>query len=305
MTYNAIDQSGRLSDSTGTVGDASVYHRESFKAVDIGAQMRLGHIDIAEGDDYIVSLVRASLKNRTTAATIVDIGSGSGVLSEYLASQFPEHKVVANDNARSNSEKANTRLACYPNASVFDAAFEYWVEPADVFISWGSHHHLPHDYIKRVHELLRPGGRFIVADEFCPEYLSEAELSGGRAWLIDGYLYTSAAEEKMFRETGTPPQSVLDREEARRNALWKWYRYVIDKAVERNDWTVAVIELQIARDDLTTGFADEHKTSPLVLETELKDAGFAILSRRHIGERKPALQSFVVYESVRSEELKE
>ena len=277
--------------------ESSIYERGEFAAIDIGAQMRLGHVDVRSGDEYIVSLVARQLEGHDRRATIVDIGSGSGVLSEMLARALPNHRVVANDPAAGNFQRARARLAPYRNASVFEQPFEVWNEPADVFISWGTHHHLAHDYLAQIRRLMRPGGRLIVGDEFCPEYLSRAELEEGRAWLVGGYLFTSEDEEQAFRRTGELPLAVRNREEARRQALWAWYRFVIDEAVKLRDWQVAMVELQIARDDFATDFADEHKTSPLLLETELRNSGFEILSRKAIGDRPPELQSFVVYEA--------
>jgi SAM-dependent methyltransferase len=285
--------------SSETVENAdSVYDRGEFAKLDIGARMRNGHIDVADGDARIVETVRTLLADRREPATIVDIGSGSGVLCELLAKALPNHNVVANETAGSNIAHARARLAKFPNARVFGVSFDQWVEPADVFISWGSHHHMPHNYLHKIRELLKPGGRFIVGDEFCPEYLTPAELSAGTAWIVDGYLFTSKDEERAYREKGAPPASVLQREEARRKALWTWYRYVIDQAVEQREWEVATLELQIARDDLVTAFADEHKTSPLLLETEMRAAGLEVLSKVCLGDREAALQSFVIYEAV-------
>jgi SAM-dependent methyltransferase len=270
------------------------------EGLDIGVQMRAGHVDIADGDDVVVEMVRRTLAAREEdagPATIVDIGSGSGVLSERLAAEVPGHRIIANDTSRGSIRRAAARLGRYPLASVFDRSFLEWDQPADVFISWGSHHHFPHSYLRQIAALLSEDGRLIIGDEFCPEYLEAGELASGRAWLIDGYLFTSEEEERAYRSDGTLPPSVARREEARRRKLWAWYRFVIDQAVARGDWTVALLELQIARDDLMTGFEDEHKTSPLLLETELADAGFRIVDKQRIGDREPELQSFVVYEA--------
>lgn len=278
--------------------DVSVYERKAFSEVDIGLRMRSGHVDIQEGDDLVVDMVRRLVEDLAgDQATIVDIGSGSGVLSERLATVLPNHRVVANDNASGNSTRAAARLESHPNGSVFDQSFEDWQEPADVFVSWGSHHHLPHSYLRQVASLLKPGGRLIIGDEFCPEYLAESDLAAGRAWLLDGYLFTNDEEERDYRSTGVLPATVERRETARREALWSWYRFVIDQAVARGDWMVALLELQIARDDLMTDFEEEHKTSPLLLETELKDSGFRIVDKVIIGNRSPELCSFVVYEA--------
>lgn len=278
------------------VSHGNVYE-ESFAGIDIGAKMRGGHVDVAEGDAIILDLVDARLARLKRTATIVDVGSGSGVLSELLASRFPDHQVIANDVAQSNIDHARARLSRFANAQVSACPFEHWSSPVDILISWGTHHHLPHGYLARARELLRPGGCLLIGDEFCPEYLTSAELARGKAWLVDGYLFTSPEEEQEYRRTTKVPVTVQAREEARRNALWPWYRFVIDEAIIRGDWEVACLELQIARDDLTTSFADEHKTSPMLLETELRAEGFTIVSKRVLGERPQELQSFVIYEA--------
>jgi len=276
----------------------SIYDRTALRGVDIGWQMRLGHVDIREGDEVVVEMVRDAIsRNPDQSALIVDIGSGSGVLSERLAIEFPDHRVVANDNAVGNSTRAADRLEGFSNAEVYDQSFSEWSTPTDVFISWGSHHHLPHEYLHQVLSLLPPDGRLIIGDEFCPEYLDPADLAGGKTQLIDGYLFIGEDEAERYRSDQEVPETVAGRETARREALWKWYRFVIDEAVARHDWTVALLELQIARDDLATAFESEHKTSPSLLEHELEDAGFRVLRKRVIGERSAELCSFVIYEA--------
>jgi hypothetical protein len=91
------------------------------------------------------------------------------------------------------------------------------------------------------------------------------------------------------------PQWSARLEDARRRALWTWYKFVGDYAVGKGHWPVLITELGIARDDLITDFEDEHKTSPYLLERELVLNGFRVMAKQAIGSRPAALQSFVIY----------
>ena len=85
-------------------------------------------------------------------------------------------------------------------------------------------------------------------------------------------------------------------ERRRQSALWIWYKHVIDYAMSLQNMTVVLAELEIARDDLTTDFASEHKVSPLILERDLELRGFHCLSKQAFGSDDIHLQSFFIYE---------
>lgn len=283
-----------------TAAPTNIYGDSTFRNVDVGAIMRDGHPDIAEGDQLIGDLIDRRRKDTGRPLTIMDVGSGSGVLSEQLAERFPDCRVIANDNAPSNADKARARLAALPNAEVFDRSFEEWVEPLDVVISWGTHHHMPHTYLDQVRSLLQPGGVLIIGDEFCPEYCTaedaERILSAEVLQVVDGYVMTNNDDITALRETHQLPQWSRDLEERRQRALWTWYKFVIDYALDRDCWLVALAELQITKDDMTTSFEEEHKLSPLLVERELRIAGYAQDAKHVIGDRPTELQSFYVYE---------
>lgn len=280
--------------------ETTVYGRPEFEYVDVGAIMRDGHPDIADGDEVIVDLVVAKRERAGRPLTVIDIGSGSGVLTEMLAKRLPDCRIVANDDEAALVAQAETRLADLPNASVFGKPFEEWTEPLDVIISWGTHHHMPHDYLVQSHRLLGAGGTLVVGDEFCPEYCTPADSARIRGaeviQLADGYILASPAEILAFEADGTIPEWSKELEARRRVTLWNWYKFVIDFAIERDHWLVALAELQITRDDLVTDFEDEHKISPLIVEHELKINDFHQVSKHVIGDRPPELQSFFVYE---------
>ncbi len=282
------------------IEDATVYGRAEFQDVDIGAIMREGHPDIAEGDELIVSLIAERAGNAGRPLQIMDVGAGSGVLSELLARRLPEHRVIANDVEPAVIKLAEHRLSGLPNAEIFGRPFQEWNSPLDVVISWGSHHHLPNSYLALARRLLGHDGILVIGDEFCPEYCTPddaARISAASViHVADGFVLTSAAEVSAYERDRHVPAWAQALERRRREALWTWYKYVIDYAIERDCWLVALVELQIARDDLTTGFAGEHKLSPRIVERDLELNGFAPVSRHAIGDNPPQLQSFSVYE---------
>jgi SAM-dependent methyltransferase len=277
----------------------TVYASPRFRDIDVGSLMRDGHPDVAEGDDYIVSRVQKLRADLGRPLRILDVGSGSGDLSLLLAQSLPDCEVIANDIASNPVAQARDKLAPFPRASVFDRPFEEWAEPVDVVVSWGSHHHLSHDYLTNVRQILPPEGVLFVGDEFCPEYLTPADqerlAAASTISIIDGYVFDSLADTTAYQNTGRLPTWTMQLEEARRRALWTWYKFVGDFAVEHDVWPVLIAELAIARDDLITEFEEEHKTSPYLLERELALNGFDIRDKQVFGDREPALQSFVIY----------
>lgn len=279
--------------------EQGVYSNPKFQDLDIGAVMRTGHPDIEDGDRHILDSIHRLRDSLGRPLRILDVGSGSGHLSVMLAKELPDCEVIANEVEAGPIRQARSKLAGFANATVFDRAFANWQETVDVVISWGSHHHLEHDYLRHVQEVLASDGLFIAGDELCPEYLTgfdKARLADAKSiQIVDGYIFDNAPDIEEYRSTGVVPEWNLYLEEARRKALWEWYKFVGDYAMAHGSWTVLITELEIARDDLITQFAGEHKTSPYLLERELILSGFAIMDTIAIGNREPSLQSFYVY----------
>ncbi len=284
---------------TGPDDGQGVYADPKFAHVDVGAIMRDGHPDIAQGDAFILERVRTLRARLGRPLRIIDVGSGSGDLSLQLARALPDCEVIANDIEANPVRQAQEKLRPFPHAGVHHGRFEEWPGPADAVISWGSHHHLSHDYLDHVRDVLAPDGALIIGDEFCPEYLTQDDqaflATATSITIVDGYIFTTADEVARYRGDGVLPERSARLERARREALWTWYKFVGDYAVARGHWPVLITELAIARDDLITEFDGESKTSPYLLERELELNGFAIEDKHTIGDREPALRSFVVY----------
>jgi SAM-dependent methyltransferase len=277
----------------------TVYASSLFRDIDVGSLMRTGHPDIAAGDDYIVGAIRDLRARLNRPIRIIDVGSGSGDLSLMLLRALPDATVIANDIAPNPLAQAREKLAPFPNAAISGDRFEDWSEPVDVVVSWGSHHHLSHDYLEHISDILSPEGVLIIGDEFCPEYLTEEDqkrlAAATEITVVDGYIFDDAADLAAYRAAKKVPDWSQRVEDARQRALWTWYKFVGDYAVEHDAWTVLIAELGIARDDIDTRNADEHKTSPYLLERELELNGFTVVDRTVLGDRPPHLQSFVIY----------
>jgi SAM-dependent methyltransferase len=284
-----------------TTDAAGVYADTKFRDIDIGAIMRKGHPDIEPGDDHIVDTVKRLRRELDRPLKVLDVGSGSGHLSWLLAQALEDGEIIANEISSNSIAQARAKLASFRHTRIFDRSFDDWNEPVDVFISWGTHHHLSHSYLTQVTRLLNPGGVLIVGDEMCPEYLTPADQQRLRAAttieIVDGYIFDNPGDIRAYRESGVVPEWNLRLERARQRALWEWYKFVGDFAIEREEWMVLITELQIARDDLITDFAEEHKTSPYLLQRELELNRFTILERHAVGgaDRPVSLQSFVIY----------
>ncbi|MGW9210542.1 class I SAM-dependent methyltransferase [Embleya sp. NPDC055664] len=285
---------------TTTEDATTVYGRPEFADIDIGDTMRHGHPDITDGDRLIVDLVRRRAQTLGRPLTVMDVGSGSGVVSAMLAHSLPGHRVIANEVEPRLIAQARSRLADFAGGEVFDRPFQEWKKPLDVVISWGSHHHLPNTYLDHVRTLLVDDGVLIIGDEFCPEYCDDNDAARVTTaeviHLADGLVLTSHREVAAYRADGVVPQWSRDLEAKRRRALWHWYKFVVDYAMAKDNWTVVLAELQITRDDLTTSFDEEHKLSPLIVRRDLELNGFRPLSTNVIGNRPPDLQSFYLYE---------
>ena len=102
----------------------------------------------------------------------VDLGVGTGLLSEMILSRFPLAQVEGVDFAPKMLDAARERLAMYGarmRLSAADYASAPLAGPFDAVVSALSIHHLEDQakrrLFRRIHDALRPGGIFINADQ--------------------------------------------------------------------------------------------------------------------------------------------
>ncbi len=102
----------------------------------------------------------------------VDLGVGTGLLSEMILARFPGAQIEGVDLAPKMLDAARERLATYGarlHFTLADYATAPLAEPLDAVVSALSIHHLDHEakrrLFRRIYDALRPGGVFINADQ--------------------------------------------------------------------------------------------------------------------------------------------
>jgi SAM-dependent methyltransferase len=263
-------------------------------------QMLDGHAYIRETIDALLEMLGARIGAFDRRPRVLELGCHAGITTEWILARWPEVEIVVQDEHADLIEMARDRVGA-GRVEFHVGPVETIARPVDIVVSVARHHHLPHDYLTGVRKVLAPGGVYLLAEELCPEYCAGEHAAriaqAEQLHIVGGYVLTSQADVESYRAGGQLPDHVLDLENLRRRALWRWYRFVVDHAVERGHYGTAIAELQSTHDDLITGSDAEHKFSPLIVERQFALAGFRLLSRRPIGPPDdPERQSMIVYE---------
>jgi tRNA (cmo5U34)-methyltransferase len=115
-------------------------------------------------------------------AHILDLGAGTGLLSEAILSRYPTAEIVLLDGAAEMLAQARDRLpAASITTVVGDLRDELPEGPFDAVVSALAIHHLEdqdkRDLLMRLQQALRPGGVFVNAEH----------VAGPTRWLNDNY----------------------------------------------------------------------------------------------------------------------
>lgn len=126
---------------------------------------------------------------REESIKALDLGAGTGILSEMVAREFPASEIHLMDVSGKMLLAAKRRLQRYDNIFryvIADYVHESFDEKFDVIISALSIHHLScseKDFLfMKCYELLNPGGVFINADQILGE-TPAIELHYRRRWV--------------------------------------------------------------------------------------------------------------------------
>lgn len=263
----------------------------------------VGHVYIQDTMDALHGTLEQCIRKLNRPVSLLEVGCHAGITTEGFLKRCPDADFVIWDDEHSDHVQTARAQLAGQKVEFHTESLESWERPADIAISVARHHHLPASYLKQVHRLLKPDGVYLIADELCPEYcfgehaerIAKAEV----LHIIGGYVLTSHTDVEAYEKQGILPAYALDLERLRQRALWRWYRFVIDQAVDRGYFDVAIFELQSTHDDLITGSLAEHKFSSRIVERQLELAGFRKISKQKVGPAdQPEHQSFVVYEYV-------
>ncbi|MTJ83182.1 MAG: methyltransferase domain-containing protein [Telmatospirillum sp.] len=122
---------------------------------------------------------------------MLDLGAGTGLLSELVLDRFPQATLTAIDLCEQRTDQARQRLARFADRTrieVGDYTRMPLPAPVDVVISALSIHHLPDQekrrLFRRIHDALQPGGLFINADKALAPSPGAEEVYHAR-WLAD------------------------------------------------------------------------------------------------------------------------
>lgn len=262
-----------------------------------------GHVFIRETVNGFLDVLERRVQCVSGSPKILQLGSHAGILTRWILERCPGVSIVVSDDDDELVAMSRERLTS-ERVSYHAGPLSALEDEVDVVLSLARHHHLSHDYLLHLPKVMRADSVYVLADELCPEYcegehrerIEQAEVIG----VVGGYVLTTRAEVQAFNERGTIPPAAVAQEQLRRRALWRWYRYVVDEAVERGYFDIAVGELQSTHDDLITGSQAEHKFSALIVERQFALAGFKQRSKLSIGPPDDrARQSMFIYEFAR------
>ncbi len=127
------------------------------------------------------AMATAGAGSKAGPARVVDLGAGTGALSEAVLEAAPDAVVELLDVDAEMLQHARTRLKRFGARTRFTLrSFDEPLEACDAFTASLSLHHIPTLELKaqlfgRVHEALRPGGVLVNADATMPAGESDRE----------------------------------------------------------------------------------------------------------------------------------
>jgi len=173
----------------------------------------------------------------------LDLGIGTGLLSEMILERFPAASIEGLDLAPKMIEAAAARLSRFGGRirlAVADYAETPLPGPVDAVVSALSIHHLEHDQkrrlFRRIHEALCPGGIFVNADQsLAPTPAAEAAYQARweaetRATGIPEADFLAALERVALDRSATLSEQIAWLEEAGfslADVAWKRYRFTV------------------------------------------------------------------------------
>jgi tRNA (cmo5U34)-methyltransferase len=139
-------------------------------------------------DEFYGTVIRLIPFEPSATFRCLDLGAGTGLLAALVKRAFPNATVHLTDASEAMLAQAQLRFRGTPGVSfaVLDHLALAAVSEYDVVVSALSVHHLPHEQKRelygKIYRALRPGGRFIHADQVLGP-TPEQEAVYQAAWL--------------------------------------------------------------------------------------------------------------------------
>ena len=163
---------------------------------------------------YATAAELAARTVKNTSPTILDLGAGTGLLSEFIMQKFPSASLTLLDESAEMLSKAQLRLERYnPRVFIQPMTAPLPTGKFHAVISSLAIHHLPddgkRDLFSRIFQSLEPGGIFINGEQILGEtewqqqLFEDTHLDGARALGSDEEEIQAANERMSYDRCAT------------------------------------------------------------------------------------------------------
>jgi SAM-dependent methyltransferase len=270
------------------------------------------HLYISAADKFLADTIRLETKN--SFAEVVELGCGPGRIFPIVRAAIPNAHITAVEADLAFANYAR-RLADDLSIDLVVADVEFYRHqaPVDVFYSQGFHHHVTkgtktRNYLKNISTQLRPGGIYVLSDEFLPEYRDTEERERRViVWychiiahaLLHNYNYLAQEEAKTLLD------DLYEGRQAPHLKNTDQINYVLSKASIIDSFAREgnLIDLASAVDEFQTGLKlhynwksigdpsidlsrHDYKICERVLSDEIRESGLTLESVRSFGPLK-------------------
>lgn len=131
-------------------------------------------------NEMLRKTVRIATKYCGGAKTVLEVGAGTGLLTEHLVNAYPDSTLIITEPDLRFLKRAREKLNDNRNVKLIQARAEYYEgERVDLIIGAEVYHHIPDDlkkrFFKNLHKHLKTGGSLILGDNFLPYYRREGD----------------------------------------------------------------------------------------------------------------------------------